>query len=185
MRHASFTSETRPGRDRRFAPAGFRGFISCIAAAFVFLPLGVGCESGQRDRDIEYMSIDEARGLMERRESGNPRAVLLIDPRSASAYNAEHIPTARNILLTEVPEDLGRDRELSAFDTLVVYGRDPGSAIAKAMTKRLMQLKYDDVYLFAAGLEGWRAAGFPTEGDAAGEPETAELEPQNDPSASR
>ena len=48
---------------------------------------------------------------------------------------------------------------LEGFGTLIVYGDDFGSAIANAMSKRLVELGYKDVRTLRGGLRAWQDAG--------------------------
>lgn len=120
-----------------------------------------GCSKQITDKDIKSISLTEVRALM---ESGRPGAVLLIDPRSEAAFAQGHLPGARNIQLDEVRADRGTDPTLERYGALVVYGDDPGTGSAVAMTKRLMMTGYKGVRWFAGGLSEWRRAGLKVEG---------------------
>ncbi len=86
--------------------------------------------------------------------------MLLIDTRSSKAFALGHIPGARNLRLG----DLNNARTLESlrdFDTLVVYGRDPGDYATKAVAKTLLaEKKIDEVVQFPGGLAAWKAAGY-------------------------
>ena len=96
---------------------------------------------------------------MRDRLAESPLAVGIIDQRPAARFAAGHLPGAMNINLPAVPTDAKPDRKLKQFEVLVVYGEDPSSASAKAMTKRLISIGYSDVRFMAGGLEEWRARG--------------------------
>lgn len=89
------------------------------------------------------------------------RVLLLIDPRTPERYSAGHIPGARNVQLSDVPRDRRRS-EIEAFAMVVVYGENPASAPAVAMTKRLIGAGYSKPRMYRDGLSGWRAAGLET-----------------------
>jgi len=87
---------------------------------------------------------------------------VLLDARSEQEYRAKHIAGARRIDLTRLPVRGGRDPELESFRSLVVYGNNRGTATAKAVGKRLMELEHKNVRWYADGLDAWVAAGYPT-----------------------
>lgn len=130
-----------------------------IAMTCTFL---AGCAGEMTDRDVREVGLGEVKRLHDRAER-DASAVLLIDPRPASAFAEARLPRARNLTLADVASDLGPRSEFRRFDEIVVYGDGPGTASARAMTKRLMALGYDDVRLFSGGLREWRLAGFPIE----------------------
>jgi rhodanese-related sulfurtransferase len=87
-------------------------------------------------------------------------AVVLLDPRPKAEYEAEHIEGAWNLTLPMVPAGRAPEARLNSFDSIVVYGNNPGSATAKGLCKRLIANRYSpDIYLFAGGLEEWKAQG--------------------------
>lgn len=121
----------------------------------------VGCEYSPTDKDIVVMPLNRVQELYEKSRSRDREAALLIDPRAQQDYELGHISGARNLLLRQVNPKRDRDPELEAFDVLIVYGDNPGSAPARAMVKRLLVLGYDDVKWYPGGLEEWREAGLP------------------------
>jgi rhodanese-related sulfurtransferase len=46
---------------------------------------------------------------------------------------------------------------------IVVYGKDPGSAVAMGMSKKLIELQYKRVRMYKGGLADWVASGQPVE----------------------
>ncbi|HYE03286.1 MAG TPA: rhodanese-like domain-containing protein [Phycisphaerales bacterium] len=147
-----------------------------VLALLVAMAAGLGgCKTRVSDKSLEFVGIPEIRRLQ---ASGNPRSVLLIDPRSHRDFAEAHIPGARSIQLSEVSGLKGdTDPELERFKNLVVYGDDPSTGSARGMAKRLLNAGYDSVYLFAGGLREWMAAGLPVEGDAAARPAPTAPEP--------
>lgn len=122
-----------------------------------------GCQNDIKDGDIQPISALEVQRLIGRSAGSKGRGLLLIDPRSPRAYAEGHLPGARHMQIAAVPVDADRDPELEKFDTLVVYGDNPASPPASAMTKRLLAAGYKRVRLFMGGLAEWRANGYPVE----------------------
>jgi rhodanese-related sulfurtransferase len=138
----------------------FRAGLRAAAAAVLLVAMGGallgGCERKTRDTDIQIISLSEMKTLMDRREG----QIVLVDPRPVAAYEAGHIPGARNIQLPQVPPQGGADPSLAAYRHIVVYGEDPGSAVARGMTKRLLAVGHRGVRLYAGGMREWRGRGF-------------------------
>jgi len=129
---------------------------SCVALS--------GCTNLKKvsDKDIDPVALPELRAIMTTAAAQPDKPVLyLIDPRRPERFEAGHLPGARHILLFEAPETGGRSPEIAEHEFIVVYGDDPGSTTARAMTKRLMSLRYDDVFWFREGVAGWLEAGLP------------------------
>lgn len=131
----------------------------CLAAVVSL----VGCDKSITDRDIEEISLSEVQRLLsESKSESKPDLVLLMDPRPPQQFEAGHIPGARNIQLDEFQsQDLkqGRIPAYERFETIVVYGNDPASAVGRAMTKRLLANDYRDVYWFRGGIADWVSSG--------------------------
>jgi rhodanese-related sulfurtransferase len=121
---------------------------------------GLGCQQSTTDKSIRVVSVSEVRRLMAEGEK-SPQRVVLVDPRAVEDFEAGHIPGARNVRLSEVPSAQSPRKPLSGFETIVVYGENPGSASARAMTKRLLGNGYESVKFLAGGLEEWEAQGGP------------------------
>lgn len=138
--------------------------IRCRLFIFLGVMTAVLCSTGcneQRvsDRDIEFVTIDEAYELGEGRTGIfgiGKRKAMWVDPRSSAKYAAGHIPGAVNISLEEVREDHPTLRD---YDVFIVYGDDYNAPIAKAMVKRLIAAGYDDSRTLRGGLNGWKKAG--------------------------
>jgi rhodanese-related sulfurtransferase len=127
-----------------------------LAALLAALP---GCGAPKTsDRDIEYLTVDEAIELAQGRDGvlgiGSSRT-LWIDPRTPAKFSAGHIPGAINLQLEEVRADHPALRD---FDAFIVYGDDYNEPIAAAMVKRLIA-RYDDVVTLRGGLNAWTRAG--------------------------
>ncbi|MEO0716845.1 MAG: rhodanese-like domain-containing protein, partial [Planctomycetota bacterium] len=102
----------------------------------------VGCNREVTDKDIRLVSIAEVRQWQRITERGDRSPMLLVDPRGERLYNAGHITGAENLRLEMVDPDDDRDARIEKRDHIVVYGDNPGSAVARAMTKRLIAAGY-------------------------------------------
>lgn len=136
------------------------------ATTLVGVTLGLGgCGKGVNEGTIKYAGIDEVREL-QAKTAAEPRTMLLIDPRSPRRYAEGHIPGAVSVQLPEVQTFGGRDARLSGYSNLIVYGENPASPTARAMTKRLLGVGYETVRLYPGGLEEWIRADYPVEQSA-------------------
>lgn len=126
------------------------------------VPLLGGCTRTITDNNIKPVSLTDVRSYT---GGKNRKAVLVLDPRSSDEFRAGHIPGARNIDLAGVQSRDGRalNPELEGFDTIIVYGDDPGSPAARAMVKRLMEKGRDDVFFYRGGLSEWTRSGLQLE----------------------
>jgi rhodanese-related sulfurtransferase len=189
MKGDAYGGETQAGRRPGFYIASMKntktsgvegcgGWLGRAAAGAVAVAAGmglVGCEIS--DADIEFVSVAEVRQLQIQAEK-DPRALLLVDPRSKGAFDVARIPGAVNMEFRRDMEERGVDPKYKGYRNIVVYGNDPGSAVARGMTKRLMVVGYDDVRLFAGGLDEWRGMNYPIEGTATSAPAATEAEPE-------
>jgi len=119
-----------------------------------------GCEPNITDKDVQPVSLMDVVGRVNRIEQNpNSKALLLVDPRSSERFAAGHIPGARNIGLAEIPARGPRNPDLAQYSMIVVYGEEPNSPVARAMTKRLIGVGYKPVRMLEGGLAAWKAAG--------------------------
>lgn len=124
-----------------------------------------GCGGRVSDRAINLVTAPRVQELLQRSAQKPEKAVvLLLDARSDEAIAAGHLPGARPLSIADVGLDRGRDRAMSRYDTIVVYGEHRSDTMATALTKRLMSLKYDDVYLYDGGVADWASRGLPIVG---------------------
>lgn len=130
--------------------------MSAVVAGLI-----TGCERHTTDKDLRIVRLAEVRAAINRNES-KPRHALLIDARTPARYEESHIPGARRMDLPRL-ETGGGDPALTPYALLVVYGQNPADYVARAMAKRLLQLGYRGVRLFAGGYEEWARAGNPVE----------------------
>ncbi len=131
--------------------------VCSFATVGICLAFAGGCESVS-DKDIKNVSALEVRRMFENSKKKSDEVVFL-DPRSPAEFAGGHIPGARNLRLIDVPPDAVVDKGLDRFDNIVVYGANPASAPAKAMTKRLLAVGYGDVRFMVGGLEEWVEIG--------------------------
>lgn len=138
-----------------------------MLAWLVVTLVSAGCIGPRKvsDKDIESIDLPGLLALVDRQQREPDRnRLLLIDPRSELSFQRGHLPGAWNILLSYINPELGRDPQIEAYDHIVVYGDNPGTASAKAMVKRLLRIRYKGVRWFPGGLEEWQRAGLPVEG---------------------
>lgn len=121
-----------------------------------------GCAKTTSEDDIQDISQAEVRSLLVG-AARDPKAVLLIDSRSEPAYAHERITGATNLQLHELNPQRPRLKRLQGYGDLVVYGDDPGSSTASALTKRMIEQNYTPVRRYRGGLIEWKASGFPIE----------------------
>lgn len=96
-------------------------------------------------------------------QAKQPGKVLLLDSRPQAAFTEGHIPGARNLRLAEINDSRTLD-SLRGYDTIVVYGRDPGDASSRALTKSLLaEKKMGKVVWFAGGMKAWQQSGYAVE----------------------
>ncbi len=131
--------------------------LAGVCGAFLIAagPL-TGCGGKISDRSITVLTVDD---LSERlAERGDE--VLVLDARDRQSFEAGHVPGARLTRLSEIDVSAENPR-FDGYDAIVVYGDDPGSGLARALVKRLLESEHDDVYLLEQGFTGWRTAGGP------------------------
>lgn len=137
--------------------------VAGLAVVGALLP---GCSERKVDgTDIQFIDLTQLRMLMAE-DQDNPNRLLLIDPRIPADYSAAHIPGAENLRLPDVQKHTGRDPAIDRHDYIVVYGDDPGSAVAQGMTKTLLSRRYGKVRMFAGGMVEWKKAGFAVQSSA-------------------
>lgn len=129
-----------------------------VALALVALP---GCSQNVSDRAILEISPAE----VAERLAKSPKAVVAVDARDAQAFAEGRLPGAVRLPLNAMGSDANSaPSAVRGKSLIVVYGEDPGSAGAIALTKRLMSLGIGDVRLMRAGFISWRAQALPIEG---------------------
>jgi len=89
------------------------------------------------------------------------KGILLIDARKQEDFNESHISSARNLNLPDVNPARSNTRWIG-YAAIVIYGQDPGSIRAEALTKRFMRLDAAPVYLLQGGFDEWQRKDMPT-----------------------
>ncbi|ELS05280.1 Rhodanese-related sulfurtransferase [Xenococcus sp. PCC 7305] len=107
-------------------------------------------------------SQSRAYDLKERLDWGEP-ALTIIDVRTREAFNVSHITGAVSLPMDELV-----DRALSNFELIrdiYVYGStNEETALAVA---KLREAGYQNLSELIGGLAGWKAVGYPIEGNSA------------------
>ncbi len=134
-----------PRSGRKVCAAGLLAFVLGISG---------GCRSVS-DRSIRPIGGPEVEKLVESSARPDSREVLLVDPRPKAEYDRGHIPGARHMLISDVPERGRLDPSITRYKKIVVYGVDPGSPAARGMTKRLLSAGYENVEFYEGGLRDW------------------------------
>lgn len=136
-----------------------RHFTSSIVLGAALSVVFCGsCAPKISDQSIRPVSAAEVMT----KTADKPKGILVMDTRPEDVFAAGHLPGARNFRLRDVSGER-RDPRLEGYKTILVYAENPGSASARAMTKRLLSLDYSDVRLMEEGYEGWTARGLPVE----------------------
>jgi rhodanese-related sulfurtransferase len=131
--------------------------LALLVLGFLTLATG-GCSKSYSDRDVHWLTIEEARAAMTDTgktwlREAKPNA--WIDPRDAVFYRVGHIPGALNVQLSD-PEAFTR---LEGYGVLMVYGEGYESPVADALIKSLLKDGNKVVKGLKLGYEGWIAAG--------------------------
>lgn len=135
----------------------FGGVIAGVLGAAI-LSGGAGCSTNISDTDISEVAISRV-SEYQRSSLKHADDVLLIDTRSEEAFAQGHIPGARNLRLGDLQDERTLE-SLYDYDTIVVYGRDPGDYASKAVAKTLLaEKKINRVVQYPGGFSEWKAAG--------------------------
>ncbi len=126
----------------------------------------VGCESGVSDKDIVVVSLPDIIDMVEKQNAGEARYAVFIDPRAPKYYQQGHLPGAINYRLPDAREKDPPDRAIQAHKHIVIYGQNPGSAVARAMFKRMYAIGYKRLQFYPGGIDEWTKAGYQLEGQS-------------------
>ena len=85
--------------------------------------------------------------------------MVIVDVRSAEAYQAEHIQGAINVPWTELTTKLD---QLPKDKALLLYCTCPSEQTSGGAAKDLAGLGYTHLYVLVGGMQGWTAIGMPT-----------------------
>ncbi len=115
-----------------------------------------GCTTKITDNTVERISVTDT---AERVRKSGPD-ILILDTRSPEDFAAGHVPGARHISLPEVDER-DPDPSLRGHKMIIVYGQNPGSGAAMALSKRLLAAEIGTVRLMEDGFARWKDSGQP------------------------
>ncbi|MCE9618394.1 MAG: hypothetical protein K8R92_00600 [Planctomycetes bacterium] len=137
--------------------------IPPILAILTLAAAAASCTKSTSDRDLTYVTPFKAVELMNHPASLLQRAPLSawVDPRSPEKYAEGHIPGAINLPFPRMTAEAAM--VLGKYDLLVVYDTSYDDAIAKAASKRLIELDFKEVYTLEGGLKSWTRDGNPVE----------------------
>ncbi len=130
--------------------------ILCILSLFTLIGIS-GCTKTVSDTAITNIAIADAARSYESRKD-----VLYLDARSAAEHAERRIPGSMHVDIRSFDAENAPARVRQARE-IIVYGQDPGSATAIALTKRLIKAGYKRVYFMRDGMNGWVARSLPTE----------------------
>ena len=82
--------------------------------------------------------------------------VVLVDVRKPEDFAKGHLPGAINIYLPQMREG---DPRLASAKQIIVYASGWTDPLSPAAAKKLMALRYQNVFEFKGGIEVWTAAG--------------------------
>jgi rhodanese-related sulfurtransferase len=124
--------------------------------------LGTGCSKSFSDKDVHWLSIEEAKEAMGTSSGSwfsDPMPNAWIDPRDAMRYKGGHVPGAINVQLSD-PDAIS---QLEGYGILIVYGQGYEAPLADAMIKALLKDGQKEVKGLRVGFDGWKQAGQPSE----------------------
>lgn len=129
--------------------------LGLLVGAIALGGLG-GCQTDVRESDIKFVESSELRRLVVDEQGTRRGQLLLIDPRSEREFGEGHITGASNLTLDRVtPENSARNPRFGDYKHVIVYGNDPASGPARAMTKRILGLKHKHVRMYGGGFREW------------------------------
>ena len=117
------------------------------------------CTKSTSDKNMTYVTPFKAVKLMNQPGSMMKRAPVSVwvDPRSPEKYAEGHIPGAINLPFPRMTAEAGL--VLGRYDLFVIYDTSYDDTIAKAASKRLIELDFSDVYTLEGGLKAWTRDG--------------------------
>jgi rhodanese-related sulfurtransferase len=127
--------------------------LLCLVAVAGLLSVGCSDEVKVNDTDIQMIQFTELQAKL-----NDPKAqpLVIVDVRRADKFAAGHIPGAINIFLPNIKD---RDAALASATTIIVYGAGWTDYLSPAAAKRLIRMRYNNVYDFRGGLEQWKSEG--------------------------
>lgn len=133
--------------------------FTILLAFLLLLPASFACDRKTSDKDLVYVTaydalrtMNQPTGVFARRHKS-----MFCDPRSRELYAQKHIAGAVSLpfedMTLEAKGILGKDT------TVVVYDSDYNDVLARAASKRLLELGFDRVLTLEGGLKAWEKAG--------------------------
>ncbi|SMG01875.1 rhodanese-like domain-containing protein [Burkholderia singularis] len=88
----------------------------------------------------------------------NRRNAIVVDLRTAAAFDAGHLPSARSIAFDELQTKVGQLSKNKGTPVLLVCENGQQSHKARKLVE---QAGYQDVHVLQGGLAAWQQAGMP------------------------
>lgn len=105
------------------------------------------------------------------------RKFVLIDTLTNDHYRKVHLPGAKNGCVFEVTF-LDQMRDISSDETteIVLYGASARSMDTLMAAEKLKRVGYGQIHILKGGIDAWRSAGLPLEGEAPDAPDDPETQ---------
>ncbi|NBX36764.1 MAG: rhodanese-like domain-containing protein [Planctomycetes bacterium] len=160
--HGSFHDFMGPSRYRKAMRSPMWGTIVFGCSTLTLLLLvspQFACDRKTSDKDLVYVTAYDALRTMNQPSGvfGRRTRSVFCDPRSRELYAQKHIAGAISLPF----EDMSLEAKgvLGEDTAVVVYDSDYNDVLAKAASKRLLELGFDRVYTLEGGLKAWEKAG--------------------------
>jgi rhodanese-related sulfurtransferase len=109
---------------------------------------------GQDPKKSKQLSLDEAYTLFK------TKAALFVDARQEVLYKMAHIKDAEWIYHQTAKEN-SKLKDYKKDQLLIIYCGGPKCEQAEHLIDQLEEMGFTNVFLFAGGMDEWRAAGYP------------------------
>lgn len=137
-----------------------RGIASVLVGVLALAGVLGGCTPDVSDRDISTVDLAAVRKMIEKEKPGS---FQLLDARPPERFAAGRLPGAINMPITMLPDGAKLPIAIANSKTVVVYGENAASGLARGVTKRIYVGGQKGVRLFEDGYEAWTQAGLPIE----------------------
>jgi rhodanese-related sulfurtransferase len=129
-------------------------FLIGLFSFSITLGMLTGCQSDPKTSDQDLTQLEYPAFL--NLKADPKRRVVIVDVRIPERYAEGHIPGAINI---SIPDLRAGDERLAEATDIVVYATGWTEYLSPAAAKKLLALKYENVYDFRGGIEMWQAYG--------------------------
>jgi len=129
-------------------------FLVGLFSLSLTLGMLTGCQSEPKTSDQDLSQLEYPEFL--KMKADPKRTLVIVDVRSPERYADGHIPGAINI---SIPDLRPGDERLAQATDIVVYATGWTEYLSPAAAKKLLALKYENVYDFRGGIEMWQAYG--------------------------